>query len=99
MELDRPFYASPNSKGVPHHERLPELEADPSSAVVASHDPAVMSMFEPITDECVDLSRAGPGLALRFARIADTHVGQQGDWTVPHAIDSQTRARASGVPN
>jgi hypothetical protein len=64
IELDRPFQVFTEVEGMCRtYERLPGLAAEPSTAVLAGHGPAMMSMFERITDNCVDLTRAGPGSA------------------------------------
>ena len=57
MALDRPFWLFCDLEGMYRgYELLRTLETRPGT-VVAGHDPAVMTMFESVQDECVDLTR------------------------------------------
>ena len=58
MALDRPFWLFCDLEGMYRgYELLRTLDARPDTVVVAGHDPAVMTMFESVQDECVDLTR------------------------------------------
>jgi glyoxylase-like metal-dependent hydrolase (beta-lactamase superfamily II) len=62
MRLDRPFWLFCDLEGMYRgYEMLRHLEARPGTVVVAGHDPAVMTMFEAVAEDCVDLTRCRAG--------------------------------------
>lgn len=57
MEKDRPYWVFHDLEGMYRgFQLLRELEAEPTSHVVAGHDPAVMTRFKAVDDRCVDLT-------------------------------------------
>jgi glyoxylase-like metal-dependent hydrolase (beta-lactamase superfamily II) len=57
MERDRPYWIFTDLEGMYRtYAYLNELAAKPGVSIVAGHDPAVMEMFKPIDQQCVDLS-------------------------------------------
>ena len=64
MTLDRPYWVFNDLEGMYRgYDTLRSLAAQPGTTVVAGHDPAVMTMFERVDDDCVDLTaRLSDGL-------------------------------------
>jgi glyoxylase-like metal-dependent hydrolase (beta-lactamase superfamily II) len=57
MELDRPYWVFNDLEGMYRsYDLLRTLDAQPGTTIVAGHDPAVMTMFESVNDDCVDLT-------------------------------------------
>lgn len=57
LEKDRPYWIFTDLAGMyAGYDFLRELEARPNSWIVSGHDPQVMTRFEAIDEECVDLS-------------------------------------------
>jgi glyoxylase-like metal-dependent hydrolase (beta-lactamase superfamily II) len=58
MDLDRPFWLFCDLEGMYRgYDLLRRLRSEPGTVVVAGHDSAVMTMFEQVDAECVDLTR------------------------------------------
>lgn len=58
MTLDRPYWVFNDLEGMYHgYDLLRSLASEENTTVVAGHDPAVMSLFEPVNADCVDLTR------------------------------------------
>jgi glyoxylase-like metal-dependent hydrolase (beta-lactamase superfamily II) len=57
MDLDRPFWLFCDLEGMYRgYQLLRDLEARPNTSVVAGHDPAVMTRFAVVQQDCVDLT-------------------------------------------
>jgi glyoxylase-like metal-dependent hydrolase (beta-lactamase superfamily II) len=58
MDLDRPFWLFCDLEGMYRgYDLLRRLRSEPGTVVVAGHDRAVMTMFEEVDADCVDLTR------------------------------------------
>lgn len=58
LRLDRPFQIFLDLVGMyQSYDHLRKLDNQPSTTIVAGHDPEVMSMFEHAADHCADLTR------------------------------------------
>jgi glyoxylase-like metal-dependent hydrolase (beta-lactamase superfamily II) len=58
MTLDRPYWVFSDLEGMYRgYDLLRTLAAEPGTSIVAGHDPAVMTMFERVDADCVDLTK------------------------------------------